>query len=212
LAKVVINGVSMSDQSPIEDPDLSRPAAGERITVDEYRRNAALGKLSVEGNRELLEGIVVSKARRSLRHEGALEKIEEVLGKMLSEGWHLRIGQSLMTTDSLPEPDVAVASDTLDDDDNALPSSDQVPLVIEVAEGSLATDRRLKGRIYARAGILNYWVLNLIDSQLEAFTTPSGPVSMPGYHEQRIYRSEDRISVVIGLNDLGTIRVADIIP
>ena len=202
----------MSKPSPIEDSDLSRPPPGDRIAVDEYRRQAALGKLSDEGSRELLEGIVVPKARRSLRHEGALEKIQEVLGKMLPEGWHLRIMQPLSTVGSLPEPDVAVASDTLDDYATAPPRPDQVPLVIEVAEGSLAQDRRLKGRIYARAGIANYWVLNLIDSQLESLTTPSGPVAMPGYRERRVYRLEDRISVVIGLDDLGTIRIADIIP
>jgi hypothetical protein len=202
----------MSQPSPNEDPDLNGPSAAERITVDEYRRKAALGQFGIERSFELLEGAVVSRATQSLRHEGALEKIQEVLGKMLPEGWHLRTKQPLATADSLPEPDVAVASDTLDDYATMPPRSDQVPLVIEAAEGSLATDRRLKGRVYARAGIISYWVLNLIDSQLEVFTNPSGPVAMPGYHEQRIYRSEDKISLVIGLDDLGTIRVADIIP
>ncbi len=66
--------------------------------------------------------------------------------------------------------------------------------------------------MYARAGIVTYWILNLIDSQLEMFTNPSGLVPMPGYHEQRIYRSEDKLSLVIGLTDLGNIRVADMIP
>ena len=202
----------MSASSPIEDPDFSPPAAGEKITVDEYRRQAALGKFGVDGGVELLEGTIVPKARQTLRHEGALEKIQEVLGKMLSEGWHLRIAQPLLAIDSLPEPDVAVASDTLDEATSALPRQNQVPLVIEVAEGSLAVDRRLKGRVYARAGLLNYWVLNLIDRQLEVFTNPSGPVAMPGYHEQRIYRADDKISLVIALDDLGTIRVADMIP
>jgi Putative restriction endonuclease len=202
----------MSASSPIDDPDFGPLAASEKITVDEYRRQAALGKFGIEKGVELLEGKIVPKARQTLRHEGALEKIEEVLGKMLPEGWHLRIAQPLLAIDSLPEPDVAVASDTLDEDPTALPRQNQVPLVIEVAEGSLAADRRLKGRVYARAGILNYWVLNLIDRQLEVFTTPSGPVAMPGYHEQRIYRAEEKISLVIGLDDLGTVRVADIIP
>ena len=201
----------MNEPPPLDDADLYPPAPGEKITVDDYRRQMALGKMS-QGNAELLEGVVVSKARRSLRHEGALEKIQEVVGKLLPEGWHLRIMQPLVTADSLPEPDAAVASNTLDDYATCPPRPDQVPLVIEAAEGSLVSDRRLKGRIYARAGIINYWVLNLIDSQLEVFTNPSGPVAMPGYREQRIFRLEDKISLVIGLDDLGTIRVADIIP
>jgi hypothetical protein len=85
-------------------------------------------------------------------------------------------------------------------------------LIVEAADASLALDRRLKGRVYARAGIANYWILNLIDGQVEVYSNPSGPVQMPGFHEHRVLRGDDKLSLVIGLDDLGMVRVADMIP
>ena len=202
----------MSESANNGDADPIATGPSERLTVDDYRRRAALGEFSASANFELLEGVVVPKARQSLRHEGALEKIQEVLRKLLPEGWHLRVQQPIHTTDSQPEPDVAIVAGALDGYTNRPPRAEDVALVVEAADASLISDRRLKGRVYARAGILTYWLLNLIDSQLEVFSNPSGPVQMPGYHEQRVYRSEDKLSLVIGLDDLGTIRVADLIP
>ena len=63
----------MNEPPPLDDADLSPPAPGEKITVDDYSRQMALGKKS-PGYAELLEGVVVPKARRSLRHEGASRK------------------------------------------------------------------------------------------------------------------------------------------
>jgi Uma2 family endonuclease len=128
------------------------------------------------------------------------------------EGWLVRVQQPLTLGNSQPEPDIAVVQKTLDAYASAPPQATDAALVVEAAEASLLTDRRLKARIYSRAGILNYWLLNLLDGQLEVFTNPSGPVQMPGYQEHRAYRIEDRISLVIGLNDLGTIRIGDLIP
>jgi putative restriction endonuclease len=203
--------MSQSSQSSDPQPSSSQ-AAPERLAVDEYRRRAAKGEFGPIGSMEFLEGIVIAKPRQSLRSEGAVVKIQEVLFKLLPEGWQLRVQQPMVTVDSQPEPDVAIVSESLDGYVDRPPRAEDVPLVIEAADVSLIQDRRLKCRVYARAGILNYWLLNLLDSQLEVFTNPSGPVPMPGYHEQRIYRSDDKISLVLGLDDLGMIRVADMIP
>ena len=179
--------------------------------MDEYRRRAALGRLGSSSDFELLEGVVVPKARQSLRHEAALEKLQDVL-RVVPEGWQIRVQQPLMLCNSQPEPDVAIVRKTLDDYATSPPQAEDTVVVIEAADTSLLMDRRLKARVCARAGILNYWLLNLLDSQLEVFTNPSGLVPMPGYQEQRIYRIEDRISLVLGLDDLGTIRIGDLIP
>jgi hypothetical protein len=187
-------------------------SADERITLDEYRRRAALGEFSGSQGVELLEGTLVPKARQSLKHEGALEKIQELLGKLVPEGWQLRVQQPIRVLDSQPEPDVAIVRKTLDDYAGRAPEPEDVALVFEAADASLAVDRRLKGRVYARAGIVSYWLLDLLDNQLEVYTNPSGPVQMPGYQENRVYRAEDKLSLVIGLDDLGMVRVADMIP
>jgi len=202
----------MANQPDTDDVDPAEPAAfSKRITVEEFRRRAAQDEFGPHGSVELLEGRVIAKARQSLRHEGALEQIREVLAKLVPNGWHLQVAQPILTTDSQPEPDIAIVVDALDSYTNRPPRGEEVALVVEAADASLTLDRRLKGRVYARAGIVSYWLVNLIDSQLEVFTSPSGPVQMPGYQEQRIYRGDDKISLVIGLDDLGMVRVADLI-
>jgi Uma2 family endonuclease len=203
----------MTETSPSDDPDFSAPmAATERITVDEYRRRAASGEFSTSKAFELLEGIVVPKARQTLKHETALENIQNLIGKMTPGGWHLRVQQPIDCGESRPEPDAAIARDALDMYENRLPTFNDVALVIEVADASLALDRRLKGRIYARAGIIVYWLLDLVDNQLEVYTGASGPVPMPGFGERRIYRVEDKLSLVVGLDDLGMVKVRDLLP
>lgn len=186
--------------------------ASERVTVDEYRRRAAMGEFSQSKTFELLEGVVVLKARQALKHETVLENIQTIIGKMVPGGWHLRVQQPMNCGDSQPEPDAVMVRDALDQFENRPPSANDVGLVIEVADASLTLDRRLKGRIYARAGIILYWLLNLVDNQLEVYSNASGPVLMPGFQEKRIYRVEDKLSLVVGLGDLGTIKVRDLLP
>jgi Uma2 family endonuclease len=72
--------------------------------------------------------------------------------------------------ESEPEPDVAVAPSTRQDYAAEHPS--RPVLLVEVAESSLADDRATKGALYARAGIADYWILNLTDRVLEVYRTP----------------------------------------
>ncbi|MCC6539018.1 MAG: Uma2 family endonuclease, partial [Bryobacterales bacterium] len=80
----------------------------------------------------------------------------------------------LTTSDSEPEPDVVVLAGEFDDYAMRHPSAQDVALVVEVADTSLSRDRGLKLRIYARAGIPVYWILNLHSHALEIYTNPQG--------------------------------------
>lgn len=193
-------------------PDLPPPYPIERLTVDEYQRIVASGLLNPDRKIEFLEGIIVRKVRSSLRHDSAVEKLLETLRPLLPHGWSIKANCSIATRESQPEPDVAVLADKLKDAQAICPRAADAALVIEVADNSLPYDRRSKARIYARAAIPYYWVLNLLDGQIEVFSNPSGPVPMPGYQEQRIYRTDDQVSLVIGLDNLGSFRVGEVLP
>jgi hypothetical protein len=203
----------MTDSHNLDEIEPAGSAISSKpITIEEYRCGLAQGEFGPPGSVELLEGRVVAKARQSLRHDGAVEKIREALAKLVPGGWHLRMAQEILTPDSQPEPDVVILADALDSHTSRLPRGEEIALIVEAADASLALDRRLKGRVYARAGIANYWILNLVDGQLEVYSNPSGPVQMPGFHEHRIHRGDGEVSLVIGLDDLGMVRVADMIP
>jgi Uma2 family endonuclease len=72
--------------------------------------------------------------------------------------------------DSAPEPDVAWVNER--DYSKGRPKGEDVPLIVEVAESSLAYDRGEKARLYAAAGIAEYWIVNLIDKQIEVRRQP----------------------------------------
>ena len=85
--------------------------------------------------------------------------------------------------------------------------------MIEVASCStLVRDRGEKSRLYARAGIKVYWILNLIDSLVEVYTDPSGPGPSPAYRQDRDYSLNDSIPLVLEGHDFGSIPIRDLLP
>jgi Uma2 family endonuclease len=81
-------------------------------------------------------------------------------------------------------------------------------LVVEVADSSLPNDRGRKQLIYARARIPIYWIINLIDRQVEVYTTP-----LPdGYQSRQDYTPGQDVPVVINGNEVGRIPVTELLP
>jgi len=113
--------------------------------------------------------------------------------------------------ESEPEPDVAVVPGSPEDYRDAHPS--RPVLTVEVAESSLVPDRERKGSLYARAGLPDYWLLNLVDSVLEVYRDPvADPAALFGW---RYGRCEilDASAAVNPLAAPGAIvRVADLLP
>ena len=87
-------------------------------------------------------------------------------------GWVVRLqGPIALDDESEPEPDVAVVPGAPRDYASAHPA--RPVLVVEVSESSLALDREVKGSLYARAGVTDYWVINLIDRVVEIYRDPA---------------------------------------
>jgi len=84
--------------------------------------------------------------------------------------------------------------------------------VIEVAESSLPKDRSLKSRVYAAAAVPVYWIINLVDHQVEVFTDPTGSDAAPLYRVHQDYRAGDLIPFVVDGRDLGPIPAQDLLP
>jgi hypothetical protein len=83
---------------------------------------------------------------------------------------------------------------------------------VEVADSSLRRDRDLKKRIYARAAIPSYWIVNLADRRIEVYTAPSGPGASPDYAERADYAAEDAVPVVIEGREVGRVAVGMVLP
>jgi hypothetical protein len=87
-----------------------------------------------------------------------------------------------------------------------------IALLIEVADATLLRDRRDKGRLYARAGIVCYWIINLVDRRIEVYTDPTGADANARYQQHRDYGPQDTLPFIINRKDQGPIPVAQLLP
>jgi Uma2 family endonuclease len=142
-----------------------------RWTRIEYDRLIDSGFFRPGDPVELLGGQMVVAEPQGSRHYAALRATQEALRAAFSDGWEIR-GQGPLALDdeSEPEPDLAVVPGTFRDYRAAHPSSPS--LVIEISETSLALDRTHKGSLYARAGLVDYWIVNLPERRLEVYREP----------------------------------------
>jgi Uma2 family endonuclease len=193
-------------------PILGTLAGFRRFSVDEYHRLTEIGMLTEDDNLELIEGYLVLKMARNPPHDGTLHRVVKRLVQILPTGWDVRIQSALTLADSEPEPDVAIVREDPDAYTTRHPSAADVGLIIEVSDSTLPGDRADKGRIYARAGIACYWIVNLIDRQIEVYTSPSGPTTSPAYAHRQDHRASDVVVITLAGKAIGGIAVLDILP
>ena len=135
----------------------------------EYDRLVQLGEFEGE-HIELLEGQLVQMSPIGPPHSSAVQKLTALVVSGLLNRATVRIQSPFAALDtSEPEPDVAVVP--LGEYDDEHPTS--ALLIIEVAESSLRHDRGIKQRIYARAGVPEYWIVNIPEKCVEVYSEPT---------------------------------------
>lgn len=143
-----------------------------RFTVEEYHRMAETGVLSRDERLELIRGAVREMSPKNRPHVIASRRVFNILVKALEGRASVYKEDPLVLRelDSEPEPDVLVCSNP---DFEAYGTELTTPLlVVEVAESSLTGDLGDKAKLYAEAGIPEYWVVNLVDRVLVVFREP----------------------------------------
>jgi Uma2 family endonuclease len=161
---------------------------------------------------ELVGGQLIVVEPQGSRHFAAVQAMEEALRRVFGQGWQVRgQGPLALDEDSEPEPDVAVVPGSFRDYVASHPS--RPVLVVEISESSLALDRAHKGSLYARAGITDYWIVNLVDQTLEVYRGP-GPDSAAAFGWR--YRSVETLERGAAVSPLASpgahIRVSEVLP
>jgi len=175
---------------------VSYPTRTRRFSRAEYERLIALGVFQPGEAIELIGGELVVAEPQGARHYTAIVKTARTLEAAFGPGWHARTqGPIGLDADSEPEPDVAVVAGSPDDYGLAHPS--RPVLTVEVSDTSLAVDREHKGSLYARAGLADYWVVNLVDRVLEVYREPVADAAAPfGWRYARIEVFDDSRHVI----------------
>ena len=157
----------------MEDPVQIR-----QWTRAEYGRLIEIGVFDLGERVELLGGEILVAEPQSSPHYTAIGLVEDALELAFGPGWLVRTQGPIALDDrSEPEPDVAAVRGTVRDYGRQHPA--RAALIVEVAEVSLALDRAHKGSLYARAGVEDYWVLNLVERVLEVYRQPVADALAP---------------------------------
>jgi hypothetical protein len=182
-----------------------------RFTVEQYHRMIEEGILNENDRVELLDGWITTKMTHNPPHDCCVELTQTQLLARLTADWIVRVQSAITMRGSEPEPDLLVARGPSRRYARAHPRSADIALLIEVAEATLEADRTEKGPLYARSRITDYWIINLVDSQIEVYTEPRGGKS-PAYRLRKDYNIKDSVPLVICGRHLGDILVREMLP
>jgi Uma2 family endonuclease len=182
-----------------------------RWTRTEYCRMAEAGLF--DGRRvELIDGEVLDMPAQKNFHMAAITLLHDALRPVFGEGHWIRIQGSLdLNPTSVPDPDIAVVPGSPRGCSDKNPTT--ALLIIEVSDTTLAYDRGRKASLYAQAGIADYWIVNLIDRQLEVYRDPAADSSKPygfGYGSRAILTATEVVAPLAAPQ--ARIGVADMLP
>jgi Uma2 family endonuclease len=204
----------MATIAPARRKSASPPPSGtpplHRITVDEYERIIRSGALENPSRIELIDGYMVDKMAKSPEHSFSATATHQAFADRLPAGWLARQEQPVkIPAYNEPEPDVSVIRGIIADYRHRSPGPGDVALLVEVSDSSLGQDRGLKLAVYATDGIPVYWIVNLVDRQVEVYTRP---VKAGRYRSRKDYKPGQQVPVVIAGQQLPPIAVDDILP
>jgi len=183
-----------------------------RWTRRQYARLIDHGVLDEDDPIELLDGLLLVKEPQSSLHRTAVLLVAKALERAFGDGWFVQTQSPIgLDARSEPEPDVGVVRGSLRDYVAAHPT--HPALVVEVAVSGLAVARGRKARAYARGGIADYWIVNLIERMVEIHREPArpGPARRRwGYAAIERFGAEAMVTPLAA--PAARIRIADLLP
>src|ERR1051326_6856935 len=195
------------DDVPEEDPGVRKWL----WTRDDFHRAIDLGVLTENDRIELINGELYEKFPQKRPHSFAIQLLAEALQASFGTQFHIQqrfpVGVGI---DGEPEPDIAVIRGSFRDYVNEHPTEKDVALIVEVSDWTLRMDRRLKGEMYARAGIPEYWILNLQNRHIECYREPTLEEDDSWYYRAiTLYREKDNLKPVLAKRN---VKVSKVLP
>lgn len=186
---------------------LPQSPTGVRMTVDEFEQ------LDDSDQRiELIDGEVVWRGEMKPPHALATELARQAIQPLLPVGRFIREDKPVRIPDfNEPFPDLTVAHGNPRTYANRHPGPQDVSLLVEISDTTLQKDRGIKKENYARSGIPVYWIVDLNDGQIEAFSDPTPD----GYKKRTLFSRHlggCEVPLIIDGNEVGRILLTDLLP
>ncbi len=169
--------------------------------IAEWHRMGEAGIFPPESRMELIEGEILTMAPIGFNHAGHVHRLNRLFARFWEKGLDTRIQSPIQLGDlSEPEPDLVLVKADPAFYTTRHPNATDVLLLIEVSDSTLRFDREQKRQLYATHSIPEYWIVNLIDNQLEVFRQPQDC----NYRDQSVLSKTDHLNLIA----LPDIRVA----
>jgi Uma2 family endonuclease len=177
------------------------------FSIDEYERMIETGILREDDHVELIRGEIVEMSPIGLEHITCVMRLNNLfLTQQLNRNLLLSVQNPIrVPSNSRPEPDVTVLKWRDDFYAGKHPSSEDVLLLIEVSDTTLADDRNVKMPLYAASGIPEMWIVNLPEGVIEVYANPA----QGGYQYTRLAHRGESLPLPAGL--VGAVQVDDIL-
>ena len=167
--------VAGSQTNPTSPEAVASPSVAvtrHRFTVEQYHEMIEHGIFREDEPIELIRGEIIRKLPIGNLHAATVNRLNRLLSKRLQDDTMLSIQNPIWLGDSEPEPDLAVLVYREDLYSSRRPVADDVLLLVEVSDSSLAFDRDIKGAVYAQSGVCEYWIVNLNQATVEVYRDP----------------------------------------
>lgn len=177
----------METATPTAEPPKER-----RFTVEEYHRMSEASILHEDDRVELLDGQIYLMSPIGSQHAACVRRLDRLFQTQAEPDALVSVQNPIQLDQvSEPEPDLALLAPREDNYAARHPRPAEVLLVVEVAETSESFDQSTKLSLYARAGIREYWVVNLSDKQVHVYRNPEGEQ----YNTHETYGPDDELAV-----------------
>ncbi len=154
---------------------MSRGLAKRWITADEYERMGEAGIFPPDARLELIEGEIFEMSPIGSPHAACVKFLSGLFHRFFANRFIVSVQDPVRLSDlSEPQPDVALLRWRDDFYRGAHPTPEDVLLVVEVADATVVTDRKVKLPLYARAGVPEAWLVNIPEGQVEVCSDPEG--------------------------------------
>lgn len=164
-----------------------------QITVAEYDQMIESGVFDENDRVELLNGAIVEKMPKGSKHATLNDIIATQLINLLGKKACVRNQNPIWLDEfSEPESDIVLVKPPFEKYFDAHPTPEEIYLILEISDSTLGYDRETKGAAYARAGILQYLVLNVREKTLEDYREPSAD----GFQSKQTYRAGQQFNLV----------------
>jgi Uma2 family endonuclease len=175
-----------------------------KFTLDEYHRLGEMGFLGEDDRVEFMDGEIIEMSPIGKKHNACVSRNTRLFVQRLDDKAVVYVQNSILILENEPLPDIAILQPNPTYYADRYATAEDVLLIIEVADSSLAYDQEIKTPKYAKAGVQELWIVDLNDDMVWVYRNPSEK----GYLDLKAYQRGETITllafsdITLAINDI----------